>query len=189
MKNTLFIPMLLILLVLDSATSLACKEGPVDYDFEYWLKLNDKELQRTRTHCVHEQIKFRMFLYKGDTENVIKSGKKLRKEHVLDKIDLKSEASALYTAKRYDEALGVFLLSQDSDPLEECSLFMHLCRNWKDESIADHYLLYKYYRAANRNIAADIALKRANIEYEKVYINQPDLQKIFQWLSIEEPVP
>jgi hypothetical protein len=185
MTKHFFIPLLLGLLSLNSTTSLACKLDIVDYDFAYWLKLNNEELQRTG--CVHEQIKFRMFHYNGDTENVIKSGKKLRKKHILDKIDLQSEANALYTAKRYDEALGVFLLSQDQDRSEKCRLFiMSSCgRDWKLQSMADRYLLYKYYRATNRNIAADNVLKATNVEYEKTYRDNTRRTIIFQQLGIE----
>jgi hypothetical protein len=186
MMSRFLIPLFLCLLTLNPVTSLACK-GFVPLNFEYWLKQNDEALQRN--HCVREQIKFRMFLSKGDTENIIKSGKKIRKQHVFDKIDLKSEANALYNAKRFDEALGVFLLSQDAS--EQCHLFIDIClRAWnstyRDEHIYDHYLLYKYYRAANRNMAANVALKEANIEYEKKKGHQPDLQKIFQWLELSQ---
>ena len=176
--NHFFIPLFVCLFALSSTTSLACKEGP-DYNFEKWLKLNDKELQRR--NCEREQIKLRMFSHNNDTKKVIESGKKLRKNHILDKTDLNYEAHALYAEKRYDEALGVFLLSQDS--LENCRISLACGR--KDQSVFYRYLLYKYYLAANRNVAADVALKEANIEYKKRYRGEPDLQKIFQWLQIE----
>jgi hypothetical protein len=180
-----FIPLLLGLLTLNSTTSLACKDGHVDYDFAYWLKLNDAELQRTG--CVREQIKFRMFSHNNDTKNVIKSGKKLRKKHILDNLDLQIEADALYTAKRYDEALGLFLLSQDQDRWGKCNLFRRSsCGiDWKLQSMVDRYLLYKYYRATNRNLAADKVLNETNVEYEKTYRDNTRRTIIFQQLGIE----
>jgi hypothetical protein len=171
-----------IFLIFTASTCFACKEDPIKYNFDYWLNQKDQEINQRG--CVRDQIKFWKFAYQNrDNKKAIELGKTLRKRKILDKTILKLESYALFDVKRYDEALGAYLLSKEAQ--KKCRLFTITCHVNQSEfdSVFDHYLLYKYYRAANRKIAADLQLEQGNSDLRTRYPSEADFIYQKKWFS------
>ena len=144
--------------IITPALSFACKSP----DYSYWLSLSDKELQQHG--CVRDQLFMALYSFDGRTEKTVTLGKMLRRKGIFNIDSIKLEADALYKTKQYEEALKVYLLSQSADNKCEAK---STCGKWEYSDAIEHYLLYKYYRAANHINSANIELKKGDIEFEK----------------------
>lgn len=145
-------------IALNSLTSFACKSP----DYSYWLNLKDAELRKEG--CVREQVLLEIFSSKNEIEKVIKLGKRLRKKDILDSKSLSLEADALFSVKRFKEALKVFLDSKKA--LKVCQM-QSTCGRFEFSDAIEHYEYYKYFHAVGFNDKANIELKLGDSAFKK----------------------
>lgn len=145
-------------IVLNSLASFACKNPA----YGYWLNLKDVELRKEG--CVREQVQLEIFSFNNEKDKVIRLGNWLRKEGVLDANSLSLEADALFSVKRFKEALEVFLESKKA--LKICQM-QSTCGRFEFSDAIEHYEYYKYFHAAELNDKANIELKLGDSAFKK----------------------
>jgi hypothetical protein len=150
----------LLLTILTSSNGFACK----NISLEYYLQMSSHELKKH--HCTRNQLILEVANQQNNFDQVIFLGKKLRNNNIFDQNSLRSEAFALFSVKRYQDALTIFLQSKSA--LTICQIASSNCGRNETSNAIDHYEYYKYFCAAGINDKAAIELKLADIEFSKL---------------------
>lgn len=155
----LLISLFLGVIFLDSSSAIACKSP----DWNAWLNKKDKELRGYG--CVHKQVQMKVYSNNNEYSEVIKIGKQLRDQGLLEKNTLALEANALFSAKRYREALNVYLQSKSAP--SSCIIKSTCREGFRFKEATEHYILYKYFFAAGEKNKAITELNLGDSEFTK----------------------